>query len=341
MTQRVHIAFPLKTGPAGGGNQLLCALKSEWTQNNLYTDDPQEAAYILYNSYQYSIKTLYNIKRKYPDKLFIHRIDGPIRVYNSLDDRRDLHTNIACKLLADGIVFQSKWSYQENIKLNLQVNCPHSIIYNAPGSFFINNERPHLKQGEKIKILSMSWSDNPNKGFSDIAWLDHNLDFSKIEMTFIGRSPNTFTNIKMKPALPPELLATEIRQHHIFFFPSRKEACSNALLEAIGSGLPVIAYNDSSNPELVLNRGELYTQCESIPDLINKISNSYNQYQDNCHVKSIKDVASEYYSFFQHLTSSYQVNHRKIKRVSPLTLLQLLMSEWQWHVHDKIRSLIK
>ena len=46
--------------------------------------------------------------------------------------------------------------------------------------------------GKKIRLISSSWSSNPDKGLDIIKYLDKTLDKDRFEMTFVG-------NIKYSP----------------------------------------------------------------------------------------------------------------------------------------------
>lgn len=74
---KINIVFEFKDGPWGGGNQFLKALKDQFTKKNKYIKDPAGADIILFNSHHNLFKVIL-LKLKFPDKKFVHRIDGPI-----------------------------------------------------------------------------------------------------------------------------------------------------------------------------------------------------------------------------------------------------------------------
>ena len=87
---KIHILFDIKAGPAGGGNQFLKCLKAWLESQSCYSQAPEDADVFLFNSHQ-NVFEVAKIKRLYPDKPFVHRIDGPMRLYNK------------CKTLLDGV----------------------------------------------------------------------------------------------------------------------------------------------------------------------------------------------------------------------------------------------
>ncbi len=71
-------------------------------------------------------------------------------------------------------------------------------------------------------------------------WLDNHLDWERFDYTFVGRVKESFDNIKHIRAVPSEELADLLRSHDIYVSVSQHEPCSNALLEALNSGLPAL-----------------------------------------------------------------------------------------------------
>ena len=74
---KIFIAYSMVDSPFGGGNQFLKNLKRCWEKEGIYTASLQEADVILFNSHQ-NLATVIAHKKSYPDKIFVHRIDGPI-----------------------------------------------------------------------------------------------------------------------------------------------------------------------------------------------------------------------------------------------------------------------
>lgn len=72
---KIHILFDFRE-KSGGGNQFLKALKCFFESKGVYEQNPVDADVILFNSHQF-IENLLSIKRKYQNKVFIHRVDGP------------------------------------------------------------------------------------------------------------------------------------------------------------------------------------------------------------------------------------------------------------------------
>ena len=120
---KIYIHYPIQQKAWGGGNQFLKNLFNEFASRQIICTDPRFADIILFNSH-HSINTCWALKKKFPKKKFIHRVDGPMRLYNRMDDNRDFHVYRANELIADGTVFQSHFSKPLNITLmmNLVLN---------------------------------------------------------------------------------------------------------------------------------------------------------------------------------------------------------------------------
>lgn len=294
---KVNILFNLKDGPTGGGNQFLKTLKGYLQSTSVYEENAQKADIILFNSHQYTDEVA-KVRLEFPDKLFVHRIDGPMRLYNRMSDKRDDVVFIANKYLADATIFQSAWSMQQNHNLGLHPKKYETIIRNAPDpSIFNRSDKSAVLSHGKIRLIATSWSANWNKGFKTYQWLDENLDLRKYEMTFIGESPVEFKNIRHIRALDNKSVAKKLKESDIFIFASPVEACSNSLLEALHCGLPALGARGSSNGELIGRGGELFAEPEEIPHVLEKITNRYELYQSGIQNPPLEEVSRQYYDF--------------------------------------------
>ena len=196
---RIHIIYKTRDAPWGGGNQFLKALISEFKEKGVHEKDPTKACCFLFNSHHY-LRDVLKLKLKYPQKIFIHRVDGPIFLIRKKDFAIDKMIFKFSQLLADITIFQSNWSYAQCKVLGFQ-NERSMVIYNAPNPQYFNrqNKRPFGADG-KIQLVATSWSNNWAKGFNSYKYLDENLDLNIYGFTFIGNSHIKFKNIKhIKP----------------------------------------------------------------------------------------------------------------------------------------------
>ena len=317
----VHILFNFKDDIAGGGSNFLTLLRDYFKETGVYSDSIGDADIVLFNSH-HSIKLALDLKKTYPNKLFIHRIDGPMRLYNNLHDKRDLIVNIANKYIADGTVFQTNWSMKNNFKMGIPKNVNESTIQNSSNNkIFYPKSKTKLNLDNKVKLIAVSWSSNINKGFAIYSWLDKNLDFEKYEMTFVGNSPVSFNNICHKESMNHDKLSTELRKNDIFITASKKDPCSNALIEALNCGLPSIALNDGGHPEILSNGGELFNDSSTLLESIDNVSKNYSNYQDNISIKSVNEIGGQYYDFMRSIYKDLRNKKYLPKKINYFTSL--------------------
>lgn len=211
-----------------------------------------------------------------------------------------------------------------------------TVIHNAaaePGA----SEFKNSFFSTRTRVLVSSWSDNPNKGFSDIRWLDENLDFSKYEVHFVGNTREKFSNIRSLPSKSHEEFLCMLKDYEILFFPSKFEACSNLLIEAFQNGLPVVALDSSSNRELVRTGGELYTHVTQIPLMMKKVSQNLETYRKGIRIGNMESISENYYQFCSYVVR----NHIRKKIPSLWKVIYLRVMLKIFRTYEKIYCYIK
>lgn len=262
----------------------------------------------------------------------VHRLDGPYyaarferdpRVEGSKpwrakedDDVYRINKKFAC-----ATVYQSKWSMDMNKMLGYTPVEPVRIIPNAADpSIFHSNGRthwedtPHMAASSnsssdtRVRVVTSAWSDGKRKGYDTLQWLDSNLDFTKYKLELYGRPSmgSRFKNVIVRKPVTSEELAVELRESFdIFLTPSRLEPCSNSVVEALASGLPVVYQRGSGHDELVMNGGLGFDVKEELPDILDRIVDSYTSFQGNISVTTIEKVAEAYSEVFGYCYREY------------------------------------
>lgn len=295
---KINFFFDFKKGASGGANQFLKALRNQFLAKDIYTDNPQKADIIIINSYHKMGRFIVFLLKK-RSTLVVHRL-GPIFSYHrgniwKLYDRFIVQF---ANTFADGVIFQSHWSYAEALRLGLEQNIRSAIIHNAPdNNLFFGTQKKYSAVEDVFHIVASSNSDNWKKGFSYFQFLDKHLDFLNYKMTFVGRTPVKFRNIKHIEPQDSMGLAKILHSGDLYISPVQNEACSNAILEALSCGLPVLALDDSSNPEIVKSAGELFSNENELLEKIRKIRNDYEAYRSRIVRPDIGRVANQYESF--------------------------------------------
>jgi len=257
--------------PYGGAHQFLRALCAELERRGFSLANnaiPPGTRACLYNSFNFDFDRLRRFARA--GCRMVHRVDGPISAYRGRDDGID---RLICDInqeLADATIFQSAYSLERHRQLGLRFTAPR-VIHNAADPAIFNTEgREPFSRDRKIRLISTSWSDNPNKGGAVYKWLDDHLDWTRFEYTFVGRSAVAFDRIRSLPPQRSHDVASLLRGHDVFIAASLYDPCSNALVEALSCGLPAIYADSGGHPELVGDAGFAFSHPEEIPPLLDR-----------------------------------------------------------------------
>jgi glycosyltransferase involved in cell wall biosynthesis len=299
---KVKIVFRFRAGPWGGGNQFLLALKDCLSAKGQLAEDMNEADIFLFDSFN-DVELVLLAKRHCPKTPFVHRINGPISAYRGRGRHVDLLIYALTRYIADGVIFQSEYSREGNISLGMQCPEKSAVVHNAARPLFFQGRQTEAPR-EKTRIIATSWSSNINKGFDVLQYLDSSLDFSKYAMTFVGSSPVLFKNITMIPPQDASSLLDYLRNHDIYLAASKNESCSNAVLEALAVGLPVVALKSGGTPELVGAGGEYFDNAAGAIDAIDAVARDIKKYRDRIRRRSIDDACAEYVAFFEQVLDS-------------------------------------
>lgn len=281
--------------PTGGGHQFLRALWREFErrgirlENNTISKTTQAC---LFNSFNFNFRRLSQLRR--PGCRMIHRVDGPLSVYRGVDDGTDQKIFEFNQQIADATIFQSQFSLKKHLELGFDFTNP-SVIPNAadPGIFNPQGRIP-FSEIRKIQLISVSWSDNVNKGAPVYQWLDDHLDWDRFEYTFVGRIPVSFKNIRTLSPITSEELAQQLRQNDIFITASRNDPCSNSLIEALACGLPALYLDDGGHPEIVGEAGFAFQDAAEVPALLSRLIAEHSRRQSIICLPSIAETADKY-----------------------------------------------
>lgn len=244
-------------------------------------------------------------------KKIVFRVDGLRQIYAgqiSVADRV-LTENIK---FADSIVFQSRFSRECFDKVQISYPEKYCIIKNGTDSdiFFPADIVPEFSTG--LIAVSNSWSTNLKKGFEIIS------SFSELEnvtILHIGRWPEHVQpkKVKLLGAKTENEIAQILRTGHVFLFPSEFEACSNTVVEALASGLPVIYHQSGGTPELCgkkyglplpakpLNNFTIdnFTMINIIQELMDRYSEMRKAILDDLYSFSFECCFKQYINFFK------------------------------------------
>jgi glycosyltransferase involved in cell wall biosynthesis len=281
--------------PTGGGHQFLRAfwrqaeLHGLRVENNMISRTTRAC---LFNSFNFSERRLLRTRRD--SVLYVHRVDGPIDVYRGRADGIDIRIQSANQKYAVKTIFQSQYSLKKHLELGMEFRNPTVVMNAADPDIFHSRGRAEFSRDRKTRLIASSWSDNPNKGSPVYQWLDDNLDWERFEMTFVGRSPILFKNIRMLPAVDSHRMAELFRDHDIYLTASQNDPCSNSLIEALTCGLPAIYLQSGGHPEIVKQAGVGFEAAEQIPAFLDGLVLDYEAICSRISIPTIQEVSEEY-----------------------------------------------
>lgn len=283
--------------PYGGGNQFLLALVGELRDHGIDIRGARgvgrRTRACLFNSHTFDPAGLEAARRAGCRK--VHRVDGPIGVHRPADIGIDRRISGVNEEFADATIVQSRYSLEAHESMGVSFRAPVVIPNAADPRIFFSSART-WDPDRKVRLISTSWSDNPEKGAATYKWLEERLDWRRFEYTFIGRSPLRFDRIRQLPPMASSQLADELRAHDIYITASRNDGCSNALIEALTCGLPALALRSGGNSEVVGEGGRMFDGIDDVLDKLTEIVEDYPARVSAIKVTPLAEAANRYLS---------------------------------------------
>lgn len=295
--QRPDVALfhAFRKAPFGGANQFFMALREELRRRGYRVSasliGPTTRACIL-NSYAFDVERLR--RSRHAGCRVVHRVDGPVGLYRGKDDALDREIARLNHEFADATIFQSRYSLEAHRALGLELREPCVIPNAADPALFHAHGRAAWDCRRRLRLIATSWSDNPNKGAPTLRRVEARLDWDRYEFSFVGRAPVAFERIRALPPLGSAPLARLLRSHDVFVAPGLHEACSNAVIEALSCGLPVVYANSGGHAELVGDAGVPFETAEELPAAVERVAREYDRYRAAIRAPRLADVASRY-----------------------------------------------
>jgi len=249
------------------------------------------ADFCMFNSFNFDFERLKLLKHQF--KRLIHRMDGPVDVYRGGGDL-DVRIHRINAELAHATIFQSRYSLEKHLELGLKF-VDSSVIPNAVNPLIFNlGGRMEWDPNRKTRLITTSWSSNPNKGGPFYEELEKILDWDRFEWTFVGNTQAKFSHIRTLPALPSNELAAVLKQHDIYVIASLNEPCSNALLEALSCGLPAAYIRSGSHAESVKEAGLGFGSAREAAEALLAMRENFQKFQSHINIMSLNEVTTQY-----------------------------------------------
>jgi glycosyltransferase involved in cell wall biosynthesis len=280
---RICVLFRTTPGPWGGGNSFLRSLTAAWRSSGIHVLDAPDAdadAILINSSYRGALKRLLPAetqrlaergylsrwaetlglsrwRRRGSRPPIVHRLDGVFRLYGRpAEDPADVD-QLVINRHADWTVYQSEFCRRSFALEGADVSRSSVILNGVDLAAFTPAAEPPPPR--PLKLIAAAWSSNLRKGAPDIARISELPD---VEVTFVGNWPGTVDSARVR-LLPPQShaeLPALLRRHHAFVHMAQNEPCSNAVLEGIASGLPVLFHPSGGNSEIVGDAGIACTE---------------------------------------------------------------------------------
>ena len=276
----ICILFDTTEESWGGGNQFLRSLASELTQMGCtVTRRPTRTTEaVLLNSYLYGrgrplhpkqvaqlrqtgrmtltgrvLPLGVQLRRKRRGPVLVHRVDGVpelVRGHRSSADEVQPSVN----RLTDHTVFQSEFCRTTFIEHCGFTPKSSSIISNAVDPTLFYPTRLNDTSRDTLRLAAVSWSDNIRKGFPTLAELSR---LPGVELTFVGRWCSSVdpANVKLAGVHDSKGVGDILRSCHAMVHAAWGEPCSNAIVEAMACGLPILYRDSGGNRELAQDCG--------------------------------------------------------------------------------------
>lgn len=257
-------------GPWGGGNNFITALfdlGKDFDLNITYkTSDRIDAILMIdprYDEMGVSINEIADFKSRNPSCPVFYRVNecDARKGTNDIDD-----LIVKMSLIIDEYIFVSNWLKDYFITKGL-IAKRSSVIYNGVNKdyFYPNNS---LEIGKKLKIITHHWSNNVLKGFDIYEELDQFLVNNDIEFTYVGRDRGTFKNTVVIPPKSGKDLGDAIRNYDVYLSASRFDPGPNHIIEAVASGLPILAHRDGGGAVEFAGKCDTYGNFDELTSLI-------------------------------------------------------------------------
>lgn len=284
--------------PAGGANQTLRAIVGELTRRGVGIEygaiSPSTRA-VLFNSFNFDFSRFEVFAaRRADDCRMIHRVGAVTSLYRGYDDGTDARVAELNHGYADATIAISHATIEMYRTLGIELRNPRVIYNGVDPSIFHPQDRAPFDPSRTMRLIAVSWSDNPRKGGPVYRWLESVLDWDRYELTYVGNTQEELERARVIPPLPSHELAAVLRDHDVFLTATEHDAYSNALVEALSCGLPAIYLDSGGSREAVKEAGFGFVDREEIPGLLERLRAEFDTRRSMIDLPTLAEIGDAY-----------------------------------------------
>lgn len=269
---------------------------------------------VLYAHFWSSALPVYEFAQKNHKPLFVACGEGDDALEEMVDTMQKEKLETLAKAVT-GVVSVSSENKRKCIKFGLSREENTDVFPNCVNTaFFHKREAKELKGSLGIKandfVLCFVGGFTPRKGPDRVAQAIKNLNDPNIKVMFIGKPFPGYAyefdcpGIIHKGPLDHELIPQYMSCADVFVLPTQKEGCSNAVVEALAMGLPVISSDGPFNDDIL----DEYNSIRINPDDVDALTEAIRKLRDD---KALRKSMADY-SHSRHVEYSIEGRAKKI-----------------------------
>lgn len=173
-----------------------------------------------------------------------------------------------------GVVSVSSKNLQECLSLGLINKAKSIVIPNAvDGGLFYPRNKTELRKkycfNDDDFIVSFTGQFIPRKGTLRLSQALESLKDDNIKAIFMGRGPEvpTYKNILHSGTVNHDELANYLACSDLFVLPTENEGCSNAIIEAMACGLPIVSTDAPFNHDILNETNSIMIDCHNVDQI--------------------------------------------------------------------------
>lgn len=264
-----------------GNNNPFERLTNWYNRHSIETVIRKTKGDILYSHFWSSALTVYKFAQKHNKPLFVACGEGDDALEEMVDTMPQEKLETLAKAVT-GVVSVSSENKRKCIKFGLSREENTDVFPNCVNTdFFHKRDANEVKDRLGIKdadfVLCFVGGFIPRKGPDRVAQAIKNLHDPNIKVMFIGKPFPGYAydfdcpGIIHKGPLDHELIPQYMSCADVFVLPTQKEGCSNAVVEALAMGLPVISSDGPFNDDILDEHNSIRINPDDVDALTDAI----------------------------------------------------------------------